>query len=120
MPLVDQRRVPRAAVLLVEGDELAVRRDAGGAAGLGEQHQRQQPGHLAVVGEQRADQAGQPDRLGGQVGTHGVGVGAGREVALVEDEVQHGEHAGDAGRQVLARTAPGRGCGRPRSWPWRG
>ena len=100
MSLVDQRVVPGAAVLLAEGDELAVRRDAGRATGLGEQHQRQQAGHLAVLGEQRADQTRQPDRLGGQVGTHGVGVGAGREVALVEDEEQHGEHAGDPRRQV--------------------
>ena len=113
MALGDQRRVPGAAVLLVERDQLAARRDPGGAAGLGEEHQRQQPGHLAVVRQQGADQAGEPDRLGGQVGPDGIGVGAGREVALVEDEEEDREHAGDARRAGPRRTAPGTGCARP-------
>src|SRR6185503_13357946 len=47
--LGDQRRVPGPTVLLVEGDQFATGRNPGGAAGLGEEHQRQQPGHLAVV-----------------------------------------------------------------------
>jgi hypothetical protein len=35
------------------------------------------------------------------VGSWGIGVGAGRQVALVEDEKQDGEYAGDAGREIL-------------------
>jgi hypothetical protein len=45
----DQCRVPGPAILLIEGDQFAARRDPGGAAGLGEEHQREQPGHLTVV-----------------------------------------------------------------------
>jgi hypothetical protein len=51
--LLDRRLVPAVAVLFVEGDEFAVRAGAGGTAGVGEQHQRQQPRHLAGLGEQR-------------------------------------------------------------------
>jgi hypothetical protein len=80
--LGDQRRVPGPTVLFVEGDQFAPRRDPGGAAGLGEEHQRQQPGCLTVVRQERTDQAREPDRLGGQVVTYGISVGAGRQVAL--------------------------------------
>ena len=44
--------VPEAAVLLGERDEAAVGAGAGRAAGVGQQHERQQAGHLAVVGQQ--------------------------------------------------------------------
>ena len=74
MTLGDQRRVPGPAVLLVQGDQFAAGRDPGGAAGLGEEHQRQQPGHLTVLRQEGADQAGEPDRLGGQVVTDRIGV----------------------------------------------
>ncbi len=47
--LGDKRRVPVRAVLLVEGNQFAACRNPGGPAGLGEEHQREQPGHLAVV-----------------------------------------------------------------------
>jgi hypothetical protein len=76
MALGDQRRVPGPTVLLVEGDQFAAGRNPGGAAGLSEEHQRQQPGHLTVLRHQRTDQASKPDRLGGQVVTYGIGVGA--------------------------------------------
>src|SRR6185369_4845701 len=95
MTLADQRRVPEAAVLLIERDEFAARRDAGGAASLDEQHQREESGHFAVVRHQRADQASESDRLRGELVTHGIRVGSGREVALVEDEVENGEYAGN-------------------------
>ena len=51
--LGDRRSVPQRAVLLVERDQLAVRPGARRAARVGEQHQREQPGDLAVVGQQR-------------------------------------------------------------------
>ena len=106
MTLGDQRRVPGPTVLLAEGDELAARRDPGGAAGLGEEHQRQQPGHLTVLRHEGTDQAGEPDRLGGQVLTDGIGVGTGRQVALVEHQEQDGEDAGDADREILRGRHP--------------
>ena len=79
-PLAETRAVRRASV----------------AAGLGEEHQCQQPGHLTVFRHEGTDQTREPDRLGGQVMTYGIGVGAGRQVALVEDEEEDGEYAGDA------------------------
>ena len=112
MPLLDQRIIPDPSVLLAEDHELALRRDPGGATSLGQKHQRQQTGHLAVLRKQRADQSRHPDRLGGQVGAHRVGVGAGREVPLVEDEEQHGQHTGDPRRQVLRGGHPIRDAGR--------
>src|SRR5450755_3620388 len=99
--LGDQRGVPGPTVLLDEGDQFAARRNPGGAAGLGEEHQRQQPGHLTVLRHERTDQASEPDRLGDQVVTYGIGVGAGRQVALVEDEEEDGEYAADACREIL-------------------
>jgi len=70
------------------------------------QHQRQQPGHLTVFRHEGSDQASEPDRLGGQVVTYGIGVGAGRQVALVEDEVHDSQHAGDACREILRGRHP--------------
>src|SRR5829696_8706131 len=112
MTLGDQRRVPGPTVLLVKGDQFAARRNPGGAAGLGEEHQRQQPGHLTVLRHEGTDQASQPDRLDGQDGTYGIGVGAARQVALVEDEVQDGEYAGNACREILGGRHPVRDASR--------
>ena len=112
MTLGDQRRVPGPAILLVERDQLAARRDPGGAAGLGEEHQRQQPGHLAVLRQELADQPREPDRLGGQVVTNRIGVGAGRQIALVEDEEEDGEDARDASREILRGRHPIRDASR--------
>ena len=87
MALLDQRAIPCVAVLLAEGDQLPIGRDPRRATSLDEKHEGQQAGRLAVLGQQRADQASEPDRLGREVGTHGVGTRAGGEVALVEDQV---------------------------------
>ena len=62
-----------------------------GAAGVGEQHQREQPGDLAVVGQQpvqlRASRIASADRSGAlQVAARRCGV------ALVEDQVEHVQH----------------------------
>jgi hypothetical protein len=64
--LGDEVVVPAAAVLLLEGDQLAVGHPHR-TAGLGEQHQREQAGHLRDVGQQGAKDAGEPDRLGSQL-----------------------------------------------------
>jgi hypothetical protein len=45
--------VPSCASLLVEGDECAVLVGARGAAGMVQQHQRQQPGGLGLVARER-------------------------------------------------------------------
>ena len=72
MTLEDQRRIPRPAVLLVQRHQLATSDTlAGRGVRVCEEHQRQQPGHLALIGEERAHQASEPDRLGGQVATDG-------------------------------------------------
>src|ERR1022692_714428 len=110
--LGDQRGVPGPTVLLVEGDQFAARRNPGGAAGPREEQQRQQPGHLTVPRHEGTDQASEPDRLGGQVVTYGIGVGAGRQVALVEDEEEDGEYAGGACREILRGRHPVRDASR--------
>ena len=92
MPLGDQLPVPAAAVLLVQRDQLPVG-DADRAAGVGEQHQREQAGDLGDVGEQGAQDPGQPDRLVGELVADRRGIGRGGEVALVEDQVDDGQHA---------------------------
>jgi hypothetical protein len=58
--LLDGGPVPAGAVLLVEGDQLAVRSAACLAAGVGEQHQREEPGDLAVLGKQAVHRPDQP------------------------------------------------------------
>ena len=88
--LGDQRPVPAAAVLLVQGDQLATG-DPGRAAGIDEQQEGEQARDLALVGEQLAQHAGETDRLVRQLDAHRVVARAG-EVALVEDEVDDGEH----------------------------
>src|SRR5580692_8808270 len=112
MALGDQRGVPGPAVLLAEADQFAARRNPGGAAGLDQDHQRQQPGHLTVLRQEGPDQAGEPDRLGGQVVAHRIRAGTGRQVALVEDEEEDGEYAGDAGREILGGRYPVRDASR--------
>ena len=66
-PLGDGRRVPAAAVLLGERDQRAVRAGPRRTAGVGQQHQREQPGDLAVVGQALAQLPGQADRLARQL-----------------------------------------------------
>ena len=51
--LLDRLLVPPRPVLLGERDQRAVGPGARRAARVGEQHEREQPGDLAVVGQQR-------------------------------------------------------------------
>jgi hypothetical protein len=46
-------RFHRARVLFGQRDQLAVRAGAGRAPGVVQQHQREQPGDLAVLGQHR-------------------------------------------------------------------
>jgi hypothetical protein len=76
-PFRDVARVPPPAVLFGERNQGAVRCAAGRPSGLGQQHQRQQSGHLAVVGSDREDWPGQPDRLPGQLTAGQIGPATG-------------------------------------------
>ena len=67
--------------------------------GLGQQHEREQADDLGLVGHQRGQQPPEPDRLGAQVLADQLVAGAGR-VALVEDQVDDGQHGPQAVGQV--------------------
>ena len=54
---------PKRPILLRQRNQLAVRPGARRPPGIGQQHQRQQARHLAVVRQQVVHRAGQPDRL---------------------------------------------------------
>ena len=104
LALGDQRAVPPGAVLVGEQHELAVaasvraaRRDSV------EQHQREQAQRLGLVRHQLDEQAAEPDRLGAQVVADERVARAGR-VALVEDQVDDGEHARAAARAGRRRA----------------
>ena len=78
MTLGDQRRVPGLPLLFAQHDQFAARRNPSGTAGLSEQHERQQPGHLTVLWHEGTDQSSEPDGFGGEIMTYRIGVGAGR------------------------------------------
>ena len=61
-----------------------------GAPRIGEEHQREQPGDLGIVGQEAVHHPAEPDRLGGKVGALQARPG-GAHVALVEDEVEDAE-----------------------------
>ena len=84
---------------------LAVRADPCVPPCVVEQHQRQQPGRLRLIGEQRDHGPCQPDRLGTQLAPD-QGIARRRRVALVEDQVEDLEDAVEAlGEQVARRHA---------------
>jgi hypothetical protein len=66
LTLGDQGPVPAGAVLLAEQDQGAVGPGSRPTPGLGQQQQRQQPGHLRLLGHQRHQDPGQPDPLRAQ------------------------------------------------------
>ena len=79
---------------------------ARGAAGVGQQQQREQAEHLGLVGHQLGQQAREPDRLRAQVLRASARQRS--RVALVEDQVDDREHRLQPRRQVgLARHAVG-------------
>ena len=81
--LGDEHGVPGTAVLLGERHDPAVGSGAAATAGVVQQHQREQPVGLRVVGRPR-ELPGEPDRLRREVDV--------TRVALVEHEVQHPHH----------------------------
>ena len=107
--LADHRAVPALAILLLEQHEVAVRADPCRAPRVVEEHQREQPGRLRLVGQQQVDDPGEPDRLRREVLAHDR-VARGRGVALVEDQVEHREHGGEPVRRARRAAARRAGC----------
>ena len=103
--LADRGRIPPRAVLVFQGHDLAVGVQPRGPARIVHQHQRQQSGNLGLGGHQPAQHAAQPDRLRRQPLPDQVRAG-GRRVALVEQQVEHAEHARQAVRQQVRGRHP--------------
>jgi hypothetical protein len=87
-PFGDLGAVPPAAVLPVQRNDRTGVVGACGTTGMVQEHEREQPGNLGLVGLAR-QQPGQADCLGGQVDAAGV--------AFVEDQVQDPEYDRDVG-----------------------
>ena len=100
--LVDLGPVPAGPVLVLQGDQVAGGVHPGQPPGVLEQHQRQQAAGFAFPGHQLGQRPGQPDRLPAQVLPDQVLPGAGR-VPLVEQQIQHSQHASGALRQQVRR-----------------
>ena len=99
--------VPPGAVLVLQGDQLAAGADPGVPPGVVEQHQGQHARGLGLAGHELAQDPGQPDGLGAQPPADQVGARAGR-VALVEQQVEHGQDpGGPLGQQVRGRHPVG-------------
>ena len=71
--LGDHRRVPELRILPAERHEGALGVAAGRPARLGVQHQGEEAERLGRVGQQPGDEAGEEDRLAGQLAAGGVG-----------------------------------------------
>ena len=103
---LDLRGVPERPVLVCQQHELPVSRSRP-AARVVQQHHREQPVHLGLVGHQLGERPAETQRLGRQ-----VAAGRRRRVAGVEDQVHHREHGRETiGQQVVGRHAkrdPGR------------
>src|SRR6185437_10320446 len=91
--LGDQRPVPPAAVLVGKPDQAAPPVEPGRGPGLVQQEQCQQAEDLGLARHQPVQQPGKRHCLGGQVTAGGLPTRAG-QVALVEDQVHHGQHLG--------------------------
>ena len=110
LSLGDELAVPAAAVLVGEPHQIALRAScARGAARLDEQHQREQPSDLRLVGHQldaAGGRGGSPRRRGRSRTRRSPRAG---RVALVEDQVDDGEHrrAAASGSSASAGTRYG-------------
>ena len=103
--LGDLGGIPLPPVLVLQGHQVAVGVEPGRPACVVQQHQGQQARGLRLVRHQHGQHPGQPDRLGAQVLPDQVGACRGR-VALVEQQVQHAQHARRAFRQQVGRRHP--------------
>ena len=81
MPSAIWSLIPQRAILLVQQDQLSLRRASGGAARLLQQHEPQQAHHLGFW-KKVEEQSAQTDRLAAQFGSCCF-----RRITLVEDQV---------------------------------
>jgi hypothetical protein len=86
---VDERLIPEPTVLLLDRHEVTRWVEAGSSAGELQRDQREQRAGLVLVGHQLDQQAAETPRLSSQVIVR-------LAITLVEDQVQHGEHAARA------------------------
>ena len=96
--------VPERAILIAQKDDGAVG-EAGVAASVVQQHQREERVHVGLVRHQLCERAPEPDRLGRELSTTAV--------ALVEDQVDDREHCGEPIGQQVRPAAPETGWRRP-------
>jgi hypothetical protein len=95
--------VPQGAVLIGQRDQVAVA-EPGVPTGVVQQHHGQQAVYLRLVRHQLDERPAEPQRLRRQV--------AAAAVALVEDEVDDGQHRREAvGQQAVGRNPEGDGGG---------
>ena len=99
-PLGDPGLVPQRAVLIFEGHVAPLPIDARGSTRVVQQHQREQPPYLGVVGHQPGQQKPEADRLDAQLIAHQP-IALGGRVALVEDEIHDSQHAAQALGELL-------------------
>ncbi len=99
-PSVMRPRVPPGAVLVGQGDQLAVGTAAGGPTGVGQQHEGQEAGELGVLGQGGVQDPGEADGFAGEVGAGHVGPAV-AGVALVEQQVEDMEHQAQPGPPLL-------------------
>jgi hypothetical protein len=105
--LGDAVAVPQGAVLVLEQDQAPVGGDPREAPRIVEEHQREQAQRLGLVRHQDGEQLREADRLLAEISADEP-PGRRPDVALVEDEVEHGEdRIQPLGQEVLRRDAEG-------------
>ena len=92
--LADLGPIPQRTVLLAEQHDLARRRGPRGVTRLVQQHQREQPDCFGL-GQQLHQQSTQAYRLGSQAPAH-ERLARRSEIAFVEHEIDHAQHAVEA------------------------
>ncbi len=87
----DEEPIPARAVLVEQQDGLSGRADPRHRARRLDLHERDEPVHLGLLGEEPGQDAAEPERVIAERRPHPV-VASRRRVALVEDEVDDLEH----------------------------
>ena len=103
--LGDLRTVPPRAVLRFEEHQIAGTVDPGGPARVLQEKQRQQPLRFGLVGHEPDEGASEVNRFAAQPRPYQVGAGS-RGVPLIEEQVQHREHARRALGEQVGRRHP--------------
>ncbi len=101
--------VPPRPVLFSQQDQAVLVVEAGGDPRPVQLDQREQPGHLGLGRHQPVQQAGEPLGVVGEVAR--VRLRRGGQVALVEQQVDHGQHAGQPVAELVGVRDPVRDAG---------